>query len=89
MVLGKGLHVSTIVKKNCKTMNIIQPLKDYCYQTTLHGWSYVVGEDGFLKKTIWLMVIIVFFIRGSFWFGDQYNEYSMVRQNIIHVLGKD
>jgi hypothetical protein len=30
----------------------------FCQQTTLHGWAYLDSEPGFLRKVIWIVVLV-------------------------------
>ena len=30
----------------------------FCQQTSLHGWAYLDSEPGFLRKVIWIIVLV-------------------------------
>ena len=59
----------------CKTG---QRLKEYCHQTSLHGWSYVAGERGTLTKLVWLSIMIGFIGLAIRFFTVQVKEYNEV-----------
>ena len=67
-----------VERENFKQTQLIISLTNYCQRTTLHGWSYVVGEEGALKKIIWLIVILALYCKGMSWFHDQYTDYISV-----------
>ena len=59
----------------CKTA---QRLREYCHQTSLHGWSYVAGERGTLTKLVWFSVMIGFISLAIRFFTVQVKEYKEV-----------
>jgi hypothetical protein len=30
----------------------------FCQQTSLHGWAYLDSEPGFLRRVIWILVLV-------------------------------
>ena len=38
----------------------------FCQQTTLHGWSYIVNEKGIFAKVLWIIAQIVFVSLAGF-----------------------
>ena len=38
---------------------LIQGVTTYCQQTSLHGWQYIVSEQGFMPKMYWLIIVLM------------------------------
>ena len=62
-----------------------QRLKEYCHQTSLHGWSYVAGERGSLTKLVWLSIMIGFISLAIKFFIVQVKEYNEVQTKMIFI----
>ena len=54
-------------------------IKNYCQQTSLHGWAYVAGEKGFLNKLIWVIAMVGFLTLAINFLTLQMKEYNEVK----------
>ena len=61
----KDFSVSWILV-NVEMKTMISNLVQFCQQTTLHGWSYIVNEEGIFSKLLWIVAQIVFVTFASF-----------------------
>ena len=48
------------LKMTSKRKQGFRHLSEYFQQTTLHGWSYIVNEEGILAKVLWVIAQIGF-----------------------------
>ena len=78
----------TNVSRNNKKMNHNEKLrkrldrvKNYCQQTSLHGWAYVAGEKGFFKL-VWLVAMVGFLALAINFLTVQMKEYNEVKKDI-------
>ena len=71
-VYGKMNHNEKLRKR-------LDRVKNYCQQTSLHGWAYVAGEKGFFRKLVWLVAMIGFLTLAINFLTLQIKEYNEVK----------
>ena len=55
-------------------------VKNYCQQTSLHGWAYLSGEKGFFKL-VWLVAMVGFLALAINFLTVQIKEYNEVKND--------
>ena len=63
------------ILENAAMKTIRNWLVQFCQQTTLHGWSYIVNEKGIFAKVLWIIAQIVFVSFASFLMTSNFMVY--------------
>ena len=66
--------------RNEKLRKRLDRVKNYCQQTSLHGWAYVAGEKGLFGKLVWLVAMIGFVTLAINFLSAQMKEYNEVKK---------
>ena len=46
----------------CRHAKIATTSREYCQNTSLHGWQYLVDDEGPARKAFWAVTILAFYI---------------------------
>ena len=77
------------MNRNEKLHKRLNRVKNYCQQTSLHGWAYVAGEKGFFRKLVWLVAMIGFLILAINFLTLQLKEYNEVTNDFRQRISFD
>ena len=73
-------RVNEKMNRNKKFHKRLDGIKNYCQQTSLHGWAYVAGEKGFFKFA-WLVAMVGFLALAINFLTVQMKEYNEVKND--------
>ena len=75
--------------RNEKLRKRLDRVKNYCQQTSLHGWAYVAGEKGLFGKLVWLVAMIGFVTLAINFLSAQMKEYNEVKKGFRPSISCD
>ena len=74
-------RVNEKMNHNGRLCKRLDRVKNYCQQTSLHGWAYVAEEKGFFKFG-WLVAMVGFLALAINFLTVQMKEYNEVKKEI-------